>query len=113
LDETEYWGRLEYRICDELTGFEDKHLRYYWCDGLIPEEYDLLGEQKRIHGRAWMGNGHRMEQWDFTLLTVPAVIAKEEIDWAALLPEDWLTGWLTPDPQIKSLMIDPLSGYHD
>jgi hypothetical protein len=50
LDETEFWGRLEHRICDEL-------------------------------------------------LTVPTVIAKEEIDWAALLPEDWLTGWLTPDPQ--------------
>jgi hypothetical protein len=54
-----------------------------------------------------------MEQWDFTLLTVPTVIAKEEIDWAALLPEDWLTGWLTPDPQKKTLPIDPLSGYHD
>ena len=112
MDETEFWGRLEYRICDELSGFEDQRLRYYWCDGIVPEKYDLLGEQKRIHGLAWIGDGRRMEQWNFTSLTAP-VIAQEGIDWAALLPEDTQTGWLTPDPQRKTLTIDPLSGYHD
>jgi hypothetical protein len=113
LDETEFWARLEYRICAELRGFEDKRLRYYWCDRLVPEEYDQLGEQKRIHGLAWIGDGRCLERWNFTLLTASTVVVKEEIDWAALLPEDTLTGWLTPDPQRKSLKIDPLSGYHD
>jgi hypothetical protein len=111
LDETEFWARLEYRICDELSGFEDKRLRCYWCDGLIPEEYDLLGEEKCIRGLAWIGDGRRVEQWNFALLTASDVMAEEEVDWAALLPEDTLTGWLTPDPQRKTLKIDPLSGY--
>jgi hypothetical protein len=111
LDEAEFWVRLEYRICAELHGFEDNGLRHYWCDGLVPEEYDLLGEPRCIRGRAWIGQGRRQEQWNFTLLTTPPVMDRREIDWAAVLPGDALTGWLTPDLQRKTLKIDPLSGH--
>ncbi|MEV0605915.1 hypothetical protein AB0I61_06010 [Polymorphospora rubra] len=52
MDEKNYWERLEFRICQEFQGFDDKHLRWHWCDGLVTEEYDLLGEQPRIRGQA-------------------------------------------------------------
>jgi hypothetical protein len=112
LDKASFWVRLEYRICAQLRGSEDNRLRYYSCDGLIPEEYDLLGEQRCIQGRAWIGHGRLQEEWKFTLLLAPAVMEQEEIDWAALLPQDTLTSWLTPDPGRKTLMIDLLSGHH-
>lgn len=112
MDEAIFWTRLEYRICTELRGSEDTRLRYYSCDGLVPEEYDLLGEQRCIRGRAWIGHGRLQEEWKFTLLLASAVMDREEIGWAALLSRDTLTGWLTPDPQRKTLMIDPLAGHH-
>jgi len=43
MQEPEFWQRLEFRICAEFRGFADHALRSYWCDGLIPEEYDLAG----------------------------------------------------------------------
>jgi hypothetical protein len=95
-----------------LHGFEDNRLRYCSCDGLVPGKYDLLGEQRCIQGRAWIGHGRLQEEWNFTLLLAAAVMHRGEIDWAALLPQDTLTGWLTPDPQRKTVMIDPLSGHH-
>jgi hypothetical protein len=112
LDEAGFWAWLEYRISTELRESEDSRLRYYSCDGLVPEEYDLLGEQRCIQACAWIGHGRLQEEWNFTLPLASAVMDREEIGWAALLPQDTLTGWLAPDPQRKTLMIDPLSGHH-
>jgi hypothetical protein len=44
--------------------------------------------------RFWSVRRH--EQWNITLLTAPSVMDREEIDWAAALPEDTVTGWLRP-----------------
>jgi hypothetical protein len=112
VEEHEFWTRLEHRICAEFTGFADPQLRYYWCDGLVPEDYDLAGAEPRIRGVAWCGQNGQ-EQWQFTLVTGQRPTPREHIDWPALLPGDHRTGWLTPDPQNKTLRIDPLSGHHD
>jgi len=45
-----FWLRLERRICAEFEGFDDRQLRWYWCDGLIAEEYDLLCEINQARG---------------------------------------------------------------
>ncbi|GIJ34539.1 hypothetical protein [Micromonospora sediminimaris] len=37
MDEQDFWVRLEFRICAEFRGFEDRHLRWYWCDGLVAD----------------------------------------------------------------------------
>jgi len=55
MQEPEFWQRLEFRICAEFRGFADHALRSYWCDGLIPEEYDLVGAERRITGVAFCG----------------------------------------------------------
>ena len=114
MDAKEFWGHLEFRISGEMPGFggEDRHLRGMWCDGIWPEEYDLAGEEPQIRGEAYFGCTGQ-EIWRFTLIVERGVESAEQIDWAALLPDERLTGWLTPDPETKTLRIDPLSGYDD
>jgi hypothetical protein len=112
VEEADFWVRLEFRICAELQGFDNEQLRRNWCDGLVAEEYDLPSPQACIRGRAWCGpNGQ--EPWQFTLLIDPNTRARTDIDWSALLPGDRLTGWLSPDPQRRTLTIDPLGGSPD
>jgi hypothetical protein len=111
IQEPEFWKRLEYRICAELAGLADRQLRHYWCDSLVPGDYDLARAEPRISGVAWCGRNGQ-EQWQFTLITGQQATPREHINWPALLPSDQLTGWLTPDPQNKTLRIDPLSGHH-
>ena len=53
------------------------------------------------------------EHWRFTLLLGSNAESATQINWDALLPDERLTGWLTPDRKMKTLRIDPLSGYHD
>ncbi len=59
MEEPEFWQRLEYRIGAEFAGFADRRLRYYWCDGLVPEEYDLTSAERQISGVAWCGQAGR------------------------------------------------------
>jgi hypothetical protein len=90
VDEEDFWSCLEYRICREFAGFEDRHLRAIWCDGLVPDEYEFHGAQPRIQGRAWCGPSGQ-ERWTFTLLLDPAVDTRDTIDWATLLPGEHVT----------------------
>jgi hypothetical protein len=110
VDEPEFWGRLEYRICAEFRGMDDDHLRFLWCDGLTPEGYDQHGEDGKVTGRAWIGRaGSGQECWVFTLIA-RHVRDRQDIDWRELLPADRLTGWLIPDLVSKTLIIDPAAG---
>jgi hypothetical protein len=110
MDESDYRPRLEHRICAEFRGFADEHLRSFWCDGLVPEEYNLPPEEHDIRGQAWCGPTGQ-EPWTFRLLVHPDTRSREGIDWSALLPDDELTGWLSPDPRHQTMTIDPLNGY--
>lgn len=112
MDEAEFWKQLEFRIGAEFARFAERHLRYIWCDGIFPEEYDLAGGEPRIQGEALCGSTGQ-ELWRFTLVVGQDAASREQIDWSALMPDDRLTGWLTPDPEKKTLRIDPLSGYDD
>ncbi|HEX8344382.1 MAG TPA: hypothetical protein VF657_06495 [Actinoplanes sp.] len=112
MEEQEFWGRLEFRVCAEFQGFAGKQLRHYWCDGLVAEEYDFSAAQPQVRGHAWCG-ATGSEHWQFTLILTPGTRSREAIDWPALLPADKLTGWLLPDPHAKSMIIHPLDGYQD
>jgi hypothetical protein len=114
VDEQEFWQRLEFRICSEFAGFADPRLRYHWCDGLVPEDYDLTSAEPHISGTAHCGQrGGRQERWRFTLVVGQRVASPRQIDWSTLLPSDCLTGWLTPDLQNKTLQVDPRVGYQE
>lgn len=112
MDEQDYWLRLEHRVCAEFTGFSDRTLRAIWCDGLEPSHDDLSISPLCIHGRAWSGPSGQ-EHWRFTLVLAPGIQSREVIDWAALLPADNVTGWLTPDPSARTLLIEPPAAYPD
>jgi hypothetical protein len=108
LAESAYWGYLEYRVCDELSGLRDPNARRYWCDGFLPSRYILDGRQPRVLGHVWMGIGPRhQEQWEFTLLLDRSADSPEGVDWSALLPPPDVTRWLTVDPNRKQLIIEP------
>ena len=109
-DEQEFWRLLEFRICAEFTGFADRQLRHYWCDGLVPDHYDLTGAEPHVSGVAYCGQSGQ-ERWRFTLLADQAAASALQLDWSDLLPGKQLTGWLTPDPQNKALRINPGAGY--
>ncbi|HEY3867509.1 MAG TPA: hypothetical protein VGM10_04140 [Actinocrinis sp.] len=121
MEEAEFWGRLEYRICAEFSGFDD-HLRWYWCDGLDPERYERHGEHWHISGRTWVGTrntprlgqrqGRQQAPWRFTLIVRHAG-ERDGINWDDLVPSDGLTGWLGSDPDNRSLRIDPGAGHFD
>jgi hypothetical protein len=107
-DPDDYWGRLEYRLCDELQGMDDKELRALWCDGVVPRQYLLDDEVPRIVGYAWIMKGTREGgQWDFVLFLPHAVRSQAEIPWASLLPPDGASEWLEIDPKEQTLRIHP------
>jgi hypothetical protein len=108
--ERDFWLSMEFRICGEFAGFEDRHLRSMWCDGLVPEVYDLQAEQPCIQGLAFCGKSGQ-ERWRFTLLLGTNVTSPEQIDWQSLLPAGDVTGWLSPHPRERTLILDPQSSY--
>jgi hypothetical protein len=112
VDEQQFWRRLEFRVCAELAGFADRRQRRYWCDGLLPDDYDLAGAEPRISGTAYCGPGGQ-ERWRFILLIGRPAASAAGIDWPGLLPAGRLTGWLTPDPRQRTLRINPKAGYDD
>jgi hypothetical protein len=80
----------------------------------VPERYDQHGGDYHISGLAWIGQRKHpgQERWYFILIAKNASDG-DEIDWHALLPGDKLTGWLTPDPDSKTLNINPAADHDD
>jgi hypothetical protein len=112
MDERDFWVALEFRICKEFASLQANHLRFLWCDGLIPDNYALDSNDPYIDGTAWMGGigGHPpsyQEQWGFRLLLGRHFRSISEIPWHTLLPEEDVTGWLTFDLKNKTMVINP------
>ncbi|GAA2473509.1 hypothetical protein [Winogradskya humida] len=112
MDEAEFWGRLEFRVCAEFRGFEDNGLRYLWCDGFEAEDYHLEGADPFIGGVMWCGVTGQ-ERWRFTLFVGGGVRSREGIDWAGLLPDDEATGWLNAEPREMTVVLRPLEAGND
>ena len=107
MDETAFWGSLEFRLCREFAGMPERRLQFLWCDGFIPSEYILDGPAPNITGRVWICNGPRQAEWEFTLLLPRPFRSREEIDWAALLPTENVTRWMSLDENGRRVEIEP------
>jgi hypothetical protein len=105
--ETDYWAKLEFRVCREFARMEENALRFLWCDGFIPEEYLVDDPSPRITGRAWICNGPRQDQWEFALVLDHSVRSREDVSWASLLPSENLTGWLAVDSDERRIRLSP------
>ena len=113
VNETHFWGALEYRLCREFAGLPERRYQYFWCDGFIAEEYDLAGPSPRITGRCWICNGQRQAEWEFALILPAPAAAREEIDWESLLPGEGMTKWMAFDEDRKYIEIEPAVAVRD
>jgi hypothetical protein len=113
LTQRHYFSHLEMRISGELAGMRQRELQGWWCDGFIPDAFDVVGKRCRITGKAWMALGReRQELWDFVVHLGPAR-PREQIDRAAMLPPDDVTGWLSLDFETKFMKVDPFVAHPD
>ena len=114
MTETDYFGRLEMRVCRELAGVRQQELRGMWCDGFIPEEFAVVGQRCRMTGRVWVAwGGRRQECWTFALLLGGRTLGRDRVDWPAVLPAEDRTGWLSLDFNTKFMTIRPSAQYAD
>lgn len=110
----DFWSRLEYRVCRELDGLGADEFLGLWCDGFIPERFEMIDDRPVITGRVFMGRGSRdQEEWRFTLLLTQRVCGKADVDWGAALPADDLTGWLSLDQTQRTMKLDLAVSYSD
>lgn len=113
MTEPEYFGRLEMRVSRELAGMRRPELRDLWCDGFIPEAFAVVGRRCRVGGSVWLAFGRgRQECWQFVMYLGPSR-PREAVDWAALLPAEDVTGWLSLDFGTKFMKVDPSGAYAD
>jgi hypothetical protein len=104
-EERKFWLGLEFRVCRELRKLPD--YRYLWCDGFLPESYELDGSPRAITGDVWIGTGpRRQEKWSFTLILPSFASSPSGMAWSALVPPEELTGWLAVDTQKRELNLD-------
>ena len=113
MGESDFWVDLEYRVCHEFAGMPESHLRCRWCDGFIPERYLLDGPSPRVTGHAWICNGQKQGQWEFTLILDHPVSSRSEIDWSSLLPPPNVTKWMVVDVAGKRIEIEPSAAVPD
>jgi hypothetical protein len=107
MTEAEFWVELEYRLCRECQGLPKRRHQFPWCDGLIPGQYLFDESRPRITGVAWFGNDAASDPWEFALLLPPGMTSIETVDWAALLPPEDKTCWMSFDERRKYLEIEP------
>jgi hypothetical protein len=110
--EARFWQSLEFRVCAEFSGFEDAELRHYWCDGLVPDKYDLQADEPCIGGTAFCGRTGQ-DRWRFILLVGDKVSSAAEINWSSLLPAADMTGWMSPHRTEQILVLDPRAAVPD
>jgi hypothetical protein len=113
MEEKEYWLALEYRLCDEFRGMVESRLSDYWCDGIFGELYLVNEPRPRILGAAWIAGRRHYGEWKFELLLPHPVRSREDIEWAALLPADDVTRWLTVDKERRFIQIEPAAAVPD
>ncbi len=104
--ESEFWAQLEIQICRELASLDDAR-RFLWCDGLVPDTFELSESPPYIEGAAWFGNSGQ-ENWRFRLLLPQGYALHKDIQWSSLLPEEDKTWWLTVRQEDRLLIIAPL-----
>ena len=116
VDAKDFWISLEWRVGSEIDCLRCADFRGLWCDGFIPEQFQVLDARPAITGIVWIaksGNRGWQQRWRFTLLLPQDVRSEEDLKWADLLPPEDVTGWLSLDPLRQTVMVDPLAAYPD
>ena len=112
MTQSDFWLKLEYRVCREFAGLSDKNLRGIWCDGFDAWTFYPHEKGARIVGRAWIGHDGQ-GLWEFELIARERIEAWEDVNWDQLLPGEDVTGWMSLDLERKVLKMDPGAAYPD
>ena len=104
MTEEHFWSALEFRICRELGGMEDKNLRRMWCDGIRGGINRPQAGPANISGTIWIGLDGQTEM-PFTMVLPATISLADERLWRDLLPLEDLTGWLSIDFQRRRVTI--------
>lgn len=113
MDEPGFWTALMFRVCREFTGMAKREHRRMWCDGFVPEVYELDEEPPCIRGTAWIGDSPNAGPWTFRLILGRRYNTVAEIDWLSLLPAQDLTRWMSVDRQRNHIELEPAVGKPD
>ncbi|MEQ1695006.1 MAG: hypothetical protein ABL901_04115 [Hyphomicrobiaceae bacterium] len=109
MTEEYFWGALEYRISDELSGMEDPRLNCMCCDGICGGIIRPQSEPAYISGTVWIGPEGQTEM-QFTMTLPEGLSSGDELPWQDLFPPDNLTGWLHVDYRKRRVAIDLSKG---
>lgn len=108
MTESDFWLRLEFRLCREMDGNRDWQRLGLWCDGIYPQVFQLESPEPVIEGEAWIGLGPKgQEQWSFRLVLPQAVEDRAAIAWDRVLPAADVTGWLSLDRERREMKLEP------
>lgn len=108
MTESEFWSQLELLTCGELARVEAARALGLWCDGFVPETYNMGENPPRISGRAWIAAGQKgQKQWPFVLQLRRRYEGRTLVPWASLLPSREEHGWLEVDLEARRLRIRP------
>ena len=115
MDESAFWLELEYRVSREFKGMrgDSNDLRSFWCDGLVPRQYQIEGSDPRITGLAWIVRDYDQQEWEFTLILPHPFASREAIAWQNLLPPENLTKWIAIDAEAKRIQFEPSAALPD
>lgn len=100
MTETEFFERLEYRVCEQLRDHPHPAVPGLWCDGLIREDADFTGLLPALSGIAWFGGlpgedpARYQEKWRFELTVNLRLETLDSVRWASLFPGPGARGWL-------------------
>ncbi len=105
MTEDEFWSSLEYRICRELRGMDDKVLRRMWCDGIRGHIVRPQTGPTHLSGTIWIGDGGQTEM-QLTMALPEDISVDNCVPWSDIFPPENLTAWLSVDAQRKRVAID-------
>ena len=118
MTESEFFQQLEFRLCREFEALRLPAAPALWCDGLIPEHWQLDSKPPAVSGTAWFGGlpgkhpAAYQEDWVFVLEIHHDVKARESILWSNLFPETTARNWAFADVERRHLHISlPPSGH--
>lgn len=103
MNEQDFWGHLMMRVTRELGGMQEKRLRWFWCDGFLPERIEHDERGAWIVGEAWIGDERLQWLYAFRLRFGPAGAEPPQSDWSGLLPSEERTSWLRIEPESELL----------
>ena len=98
MTEDEFWSGLEFHICRELRGMDDKILSGMCCDGIRGDIVRPEAGPAYMYGTIYIGKTGQTAM-EFRMALPDNITSKDDIVWSKLMPPEDVTAWLSVDPK--------------